>query len=84
VAWDRARKHGVPRNFGDYALVRTYAPELADRRAYLRAASAILRALGPEHEALTAALLERPLTHADAMSVARHARKRPRAKRVNV
>jgi hypothetical protein len=84
IAWDKAQGHRVWPNFGDDALLRQIAPSVSDRRAYVRAASAILRALGPEHEALTAALLERPLTHADAMSVARHARKRPRPKRVNV
>jgi hypothetical protein len=74
VAWERAVDPSTRDDEGpqrdDWAALLEAVPSLHDAETCVRAAAALLRTLGPEHQRVTRALLERDLTGADLTALA--------------
>jgi len=71
VAWERECGTATWLAEGDVKLVRQYAPGRGGLATCVRAAGAMLAALGGPHARVTRALLERDLTGADLEALAR-------------
>lgn len=65
IAWDRSLRIHARSSSGDAAALRELVPGRHGRAAVVRAASALLGALTPEHARVTRALLEGDITGRD-------------------